>query len=115
VPEKERDPKHDAPAGHIGQTVQLVKDYARQELKDPLAGAGRWIGLGLAGAICIGLATAFLSLGLLRMVQVEWPGTFHGRWAHLVPYLFGLVLCILVAGLAAVRINKQPLQKKEKR
>ncbi|MDO8362321.1 MAG: hypothetical protein Q7V88_05455 [Actinomycetota bacterium] len=114
MPEKDREIKKEAPQGQVGQMVQMVKDYARQETLGPLKGAGRWIGLGLAGAICIGLATGFLALGLLRMVQTEWPGTFHGRWANLAPYLFGLLLCMLVLGLAVKRINKQPLTKEKR-
>jgi len=114
VSEKPRATKTDAPNGQFAQTVQLVKDYALQETVGPLKGAGRWIGLGLAGALAIGVGTAFLALGLLRMVQTEWPGTFAGRWMNLLPYLFGLLLCVLVAGLAALRINKQPLTKEKR-
>jgi hypothetical protein len=99
------EPKQNA----ISETIQMVKDYARQETIDPLRTAGRWIAFGLIGALCIG--TAFLALGLLRLVQTEWPGTFHGRWMHLLPYLFGLVLSLTVVGLAAARINKEPLMK----
>ena len=92
----------------------MVKDYAFQETVDPLKTAGRWIGLGLVGAILIGVATGFLSLALIRMVQTEWPGTFSGRWMHMLPYLFGLLLCALVAGLAVRRINKDPLTKEKR-
>ena len=98
----------------ISETVQMVKDYARQETLDPLKTAGRWIGLGLVGAVLIGVATGFLALGLVRMMQVEWPGTFGGRWSHLLPYLLGLLLCVLVAGLAIGRINKDPLTKEKR-
>lgn len=94
--------------------VQLVKDYARQETLGPLKGAGRWIALGLVGALLIGTATGFLVLGTLRLVQTEWPGTFQGRWAQLAPYAFGLLFCAIVAGLAFRRINKQPLTKEQR-
>jgi hypothetical protein len=100
--------------GQIAHAVQMAKDYARQETIDPLKSAGRWIALGLVGALCIGVGTAFLTLGLLRMVQTEWPGTFGGRWAALAPYLFGLLLCVLVAVLAFRRINKDPLTKEQR-
>lgn len=106
--------KQPAPQGQLAETVQLLKDYARQETVGPLKGAGRWIGLGLAGAIAIGLGTAFLVLGLIRLVQTEWPGTFDGRWAHLLPYLFGLLFCGFVLVLAVLRINKQPLNKEKR-
>lgn len=92
----------------------MVKEYARQETLGPLRGAGRWIGFGLLGALFIGGGTAFLVLGMLRLIQTEWPSTFDGRWMSLLPYLFGLVFCLVVAGLALARINKQPLNKEER-
>ncbi|MBI4884202.1 MAG: hypothetical protein HY826_09130 [Actinobacteria bacterium] len=110
---KARDTKKDAPVGQIPQTVQLLKDYARQETLGPLKGAGRWIALGIAGALLIGVATAFLALGALRMIQTEWPSTFRGRWMSLVPYASSFVFCLIVAGLAMMRINKQPLNKEK--
>jgi hypothetical protein len=114
VPELPRATKNVGPQGQLAETVQLLKDYARQETVGPLKGAGRWIALGIVGAISIGLSTAFLVLGLLRLVQTEWPGTFEGRWARLAPYLFGLVFCGLVLVLAVARINKQPLTKEKR-
>lgn len=98
----------------FNDTVQMVKAYALQETVDPLKTAGKWIGFGLVGAVLIGFATALLTLGLLRLVQTEWPGTFGGRWTSLVPYLFAFLLCVLVASLAYSRINKQPLTKEKR-
>lgn len=105
--------KPSTPVGQIPETVQLLKDYVRQETLGPLKGAGRWIGLGVAGALLIGVGTAFLALGSLRMIQSEWPGTFAGRWMSLVPYASALVFCFFVAGMAFMRINKQPLNKEK--
>lgn len=93
----------------MAETIELVKEYVRQETLGPLRGAGRWIGLGLLGSILIGLGTAFLALGSLRMVQTEWADTFSGRWMSLVPYLIAFVLCVVVAGLALSRVNTRPL------
>ena|GEM_PF-152470 len=98
----------------LNETVQMVKQYALQETVDPLKTAGKWIGFGLLGAVLIGFATGLLTLGLLRLVQTEWPGTFGGRWTSLVPYLFAFLLCVLVASLAFSRINKQPLTKEKR-
>lgn len=98
----------------FNETVQMVKTYALQETVDPLKTAGKWIGFGLVGAVLIGFATALLTLGLLRLVQTEWPGTFGGRWTSLLPYLFAFLLCVLVASLAFSRINKQPLTKEKR-
>ncbi len=114
MPETARDTKKNAPEGQFAQTAQLMKDYARQELRDPLGNTGRWILWGLIGAVCIGSGTAFLVLGLLRLVQTEWPATFQGRWMNLLPYLCGLAFAGVVVGLAARRINKSPLTKEKR-
>jgi len=114
VSDKPRATKNEAPQGQLGQTVEMLKQYAKQETLGPLKGAGRWIGYGLAGALAIGVGTAFLVLGMLRMVQTEWPGTFAGRWVSLAPYLFGLLFCVLVIGLAVSRISKQPLNEEKR-
>ena len=95
----------------VGELVDMVKQYARQETLGPLKGAGRWIGYGLAGALLISSGVGFLVLGMLRMIQTEWASTFEGRWMSLLPYLFGLVFCIAVAIIAFSRVNKQPLNK----
>ena len=99
------------PLADIPATVQLLKDYVRQETLGPLKGAGRWIALGIVGALLIGGGTAFLALGALRLIQSEWPDTFAGRWMSLVPYASALMFCFFVAGMALLRINKQPLNK----
>lgn len=98
----------------INETFEMVKAYALQETVTPLRTAGRWIALGLVGAVLIGMATFFLSLGLLRLVQTEWPDVFEGRWMKLLPYLFALVLCTIVIVAALSRINKQPLTKEKR-
>ncbi len=105
--------KQDDLVGQIPQTVQLLKDYVRQETLGPLKGAGRWIGLGVIGSILIGGGTAFLALGALRLIQSEWPSTFQGRWMGLVPYGSALMFCLFVAAMALLRINKQPLNKEK--
>lgn len=108
---KDRSKKKDAPKGTIPETVELLKEYVKQETLGPLKGAGRWIALGIVGAILIGIGTAFLALGALRLIQSEWPDTFAGRWMSLTPYVAALFFCILVAVLALARINKTPLNK----
>lgn len=98
-------------AGSVQESIQIVKDYVRQETLGPLRGAGRWIGFGLGGAIAIAIGTAFLVLGVLRMFQTEMADTFAGRWMSLLPYLIGLVVCLLVIALSFARISREPLAK----
>lgn len=98
----------------IGETIDLLKAYVRQETIGPLKGAGRWLGLGIAGAMALGLGLFFLVLGLLRLLQTEAAETFDGNWSW-APYAITLVVCALVGALAVSRVRKQTLQRKEPR
>jgi hypothetical protein len=87
--------------GSIGQTFQLVKDYARQETLGPLRGAGRWLAFGVAGAVLLGLGAAFAP-------------TFRGRWMALLPYAISLLLALVIIAIAVSRIFKTSLQKEKR-
>ena len=98
--------------GDIGQVVDLVKDYVRQETLGPIKGAGRWLGRGVAGALLIGTGCVLLVLGALRMIQNEFGRSFRGQWMSLLPYLFAFVVSVAVMAVAAWRITtKKTLQK----
>jgi hypothetical protein len=113
VAETEHRQKPQSTQNAIVDTVEMVKAYALQETVGPLRGAGRWIGFGLIGALMIGTGTAFLVLGVVRMFQTEWPDSFGGRWTKNLPYVFGVIVCLLVAALAMWRVNKEPLNKEK--
>jgi hypothetical protein len=100
--------------GSIGQTFQLVKDYARQETLGPLRGAGRWLAFGVAGAVLLGLGAAFAVLGVLRLIQAEFAPTFRGRWMALLPYAISLLLALVIIAIAVSRIFKTSLQKEKR-
>ena len=95
----------------IGEVIDLVKGYARQEALAPIRGAGRWIAYGTAGALLIGVGTSLLVLGLLRMIQNEFGPTFAGRWMSLLPYVASLMLCLVVIAVAVSRISTTSLNK----
>jgi hypothetical protein len=114
VPDKDRfDSKSDS--GQIGQVVDLVKEYAKQETLGPIRGAGRWLAAGAAGALLIGTGCVFLVLGVLRLVQNEYGKSFRGSWTTMLPYLFALVASVLVIAVAAWRISKKKTLQKERR
>ncbi len=104
-------PSAPAPSVPIGEVIDLVKSYARQETMAPMRGAGRWAAWGTAGAILLGTGTMLLVLGLLRLLQNELAPTFSGRWMSLLPYVAALVLCFVVIGVAISRIAKSSLNK----
>jgi hypothetical protein len=93
----------------LGEMFDLVKAYARQETLDPLKGAGRWLGLGLAGSVLLVLGSLELILALLRALQTESGSSFTGNLSWL-PYLITVVVTTVVAGILAMRINKRSLR-----
>jgi hypothetical protein len=102
-------------AGQIGQVIDLVKEYARQETLGPIKGAGRWLAAGAAGAVLLGTGCALLVLGVLRLMQNEFGKTFRGSWTYLLPYLFALIASVAVMGIAAWRISKKKTLQKGNR
>ncbi len=93
----------------IGEVVDLVRDYAKQETLGPLKGAGRWLALGAAGAVLLGLGSVFVLIGVLRLLQTE-TSAFDGGWSW-VPYLIVLVAAAIVAAVALSRVKKATLGK----
>ena len=104
--------RRDAPPTIAG-AVDLVKAYAMQETIGPLKGAGRWIGMGMAGAFTLGLGLALILLGLLRLVQTEWARSARGSLSWL-PYVIVLVVCLALIALVVSRINRDSLNKEPK-
>lgn len=94
----------------MAETVDLVTAYVRQETLGPLRGAGRWIAFGLSAALLLGIGTVFVALGVLRLLQTEWPEVFAGRWMSLLPHTVALVVCLAAAALALSRVSTRPLQ-----
>ena len=94
----------------IGELVEYVKTYARQETLGPLRGAGRWLALGTAAAVVLGLGLMLLMLGLLRLLQTEWERSATGRLSWL-SYLIVLVVVAALLLITVTRISKKSLNK----
>lgn len=93
----------------MADVFELVKDYAKQETLTPLRGAVRWLALGTAGAILIGLGSSLVLLGLLRFLQTEFTA-FDGAFSW-VPYLVVLVVCIVLTAMSLARVKRATLGK----
>ena len=91
--------------GEIAETVDLVKAYVVQETLGPLRGFARKIGLGIGGAVTVGVGLFFLSLGLLRLLQTHLTSLSSGSWSWVV-YLIVVLFAGLVSGLALWRVAK---------
>ena len=98
-----------AESASVGDVVDLVKGYARQETLGPLKGAGRWLALGTAGATFLGLGLVLVLLGVLRLLQTELDA-FDGGFSW-VPYVIVLVICGLLSAIALSRVKKATLGK----
>jgi Putative Actinobacterial Holin-X, holin superfamily III len=105
-----RRPAATAEPASINEIVDLVKSYAQQETVEPLKGAGRWLGVGAAGALAFGIGGILILLGLLRLLQTEWERSASGALSWL-SYLIVLVVGALVILVAASRIKKDSLEK----
>jgi len=99
----------------LGDTVQLVKDYARQEALGPLRGWARYLGFGAAGALVLGIGFVVMAVGVLRLLQTE-TTAFSGPATSVVAYLITLAVCVVVIGFVGWQISRRrTLQRDEER
>lgn len=103
-------PAASTPDVDIGDVVDTVKAYVRQETLLPLKGAARWLAIGAAAAFALGVGLVLLLLGLLRLIQTEWERSSTGSLSWLA-YVIVLVVCGAVLALTLSRIKKDTLNK----
>ena len=84
----------------------LTKTYAKQQTIDPLRAVPRFLGLGMAGAVCWGIGLVLVLLALLRFLQTETGTSFTGNLSW-IPYLITLVVGVLLIILGVSRISKR--------
>ncbi len=88
----------------LGELLELVKAYAKQETIDPVRSLGRFVGFGVLGSAVLGAGLVFLVVGGLRVFQVETRLTGHLSW---VPYLVVLVVAAILIGLYVRAITRK--------
>lgn len=106
--EPSRSPSRQEPAS-IGDVIETVKAYAKQETVDPLKRAGKYIAFGAAGGLLTGAGVSLLLLGLLRFLQSEWHWSASGRWSW-ISYLITLV-GVAVVGAVSIRYASRQIKK----
>jgi hypothetical protein len=97
----------------VGDIIDYVKVYAKQETLGPLKGAGTWLGYGAAAALLLSIGMVLLLVGLLRLLQTEWVRSASGNLSW-VAYLITLLVAVGVIALAISRIKKATLYKEPK-
>jgi hypothetical protein len=103
--ESSRSPSRQDPAS-IGDVIETVKTYAKQETVDPLKRAGKYVGYGAGGGLLTGLGVSLLILGLLRLLQSEWDWSASGRWSW-VAYVVTLVGVGVLGAFSMWYANRQ--------
>ena len=98
----------------VNDVFDLVKRYAMQETIGPLKNIGRWIGVGLGGALCLGIGMLILLVGLLRFLQTQTGDVFDGNWSF-VPYVIVLLVTVILMAIVFSRIQKHGLEPREPR
>jgi uncharacterized membrane protein YidH (DUF202 family) len=93
----------------VGEVIDLVREYAKQETLGPLKGAGRWLALGAAGSLLLGLGLLLVLIALLRLLQTE-VSAFDGAfsWA---PYAIVVVVAVILTVVSLSKIRKATLGK----
>ena len=97
----------------LGEVIDYVKAYAKQETLGPLKGAGRWLAFGAAGAFALGLGLMLVLLGVLRVFQTEVDRTATGSLSWLA-YLITLFVTAVLLALTISRIRKSTLNNEPK-
>ncbi|MCY3850794.1 MAG: hypothetical protein OXF75_08345 [Acidimicrobiaceae bacterium] len=91
-----------------GDFYDLVKEYALQELVEPLRPIPRWIAFGVLGSLLLMISGVSLTLAALRVLQEETGSAFTGNlsWA---PHAITLLGAVVVLALLAQQIRKRKL------
>ena len=97
----------------VGDIVDYVKAYAKQETVGPLKGVGSWLAYGTAAAFALSIGVVLLLIGLLRLLQAEWTRSASGSLSWLA-YLITLLVAVAVVAVAISRVKKATLNKEPK-
>lgn len=109
-PNSSRDPNRSVSSSVdlVSDVVDSVKAYAVQETVGPIKGAFRWVGVGLLAALCLGVATLYGSMAVLRLSQDLGGTILDGAWSF-VHYLITVVVLTVVVGISYSRTKKSSL------
>jgi len=95
----------------VSELWDLVVAYAKQETLDPFKAIGRYLGLGLAGAILISVGILFLAMGTLRGTQTLLDTNGKTDALSAAPYGITIamlvVLAVLIFKIGTARRRKQ--------
>jgi len=97
----------------LGDVIDFVKAYAKQETVGPLKGAGHWLGFGVAAALAMGLGLVIILFGVLRLLQTEVDRVASGSLSWLA-YGVTLIVTLVLLTITLMRVKKSTLNKEPK-
>jgi hypothetical protein len=92
----------------VAELRQLVVAYFRQEAVDPLKALVRFVLMGVAGSVLLGVGVVFLTVGGLRALQEETGDSLTGNWSW-APY--AIVCGAIGIGLAFLAFTMRGIAK----
>ena len=90
----------------LSELWEMLISYAKQETVEPLKGLARFVGVGAAAMIMLGVGVVLMSVGALRFFQTKevfgWSLTGN---LSVIPYVISLVVLALLILLAVAAIK----------
>lgn len=80
----------------VSELWELLVAYFKQETVVPLKKLGKYVAMGVAGSLMLGLGVLFLALSGLRALQTETGDAFDGNWSW-APYAIVLGVLLIAA------------------
>lgn len=110
--QEDKPKKAEMPSGTFAELKLMVTDYAKQETVEPLKNLGKWAGLGVGGAVVMGIGAFLTGLGMLRLFQkMDWAtGKNDGDYAFwsFMPYIFVFLILVVCAAVCLLAMKKTP-------
>jgi hypothetical protein len=90
----------------LSELWEMLVSYAKQETVEPLKGLFRFIGVGVAAMLLLGVGVLLMSISVLRLLQTKEPfGWELSGSLNFIPYVVSLVVLGALIGLAVLAIK----------
>ena len=90
----------------LSELWEMLVTYAKQETVQPLKGLFRFVGVGVAAMLLLGIGVLLMSVSVLRLLQTKEPfGWQLSGSLNFIPYLVSLGVLGVLIGLAVVAIK----------
>jgi hypothetical protein len=90
----------------LSELWEMLVSYAKQETVEPLKGLFRFIGVGVAAMLLLGVGVLLMSISVLRLLQTKEPfGWQLSGSLNFIPYVVSLLVLGVLIGLAVLAIK----------